>query len=670
MIKRKRTILVIILLLFVILVFNRFLSWSADHYEYYTIGEIGQMHVPQVEALKCFSCHAYSQRDGFFVQLTEDKYDSPYNMAVTPDQKSLLITAQESDVLFIIDTENHQTKSRIPVGRYPHSVAISSDGNTAYVTNQWANTVSVIDINSSSIIDTIDTGAGPSGIAVDHTGNILYVANKFTSDVSIIDLNSKREIKRLRADNYPTGLSISPDGNVVVVVSQRSLIVEYRTPPKTEVTLIDTRTQRVTARKYFMESHIMEMVDFTPSGDLAFTTLVRPKNLVPSVQVENGWMMTFALGIISMETGKMYQLPLDEPNAFYADPYDIKITPDGKKAFISHSGADMITVVDIDKIRNVIQQVDDQTLINPENSLLLSRSYVITRIPTGSNPKGMVISADGKKLYFTERLTDRIGILNIESLKQEGYIRLNDSNQQAFLRHGEQLFNNAAHTFQNQYSCYSCHPDNHEDGLTYDMAYIPGTDLSNVQTLRELSNTSPFKWNGRNVSIYMQCGMRFSKFITRTEVFSPHDLKALVGYITSKIDHPPNMYRLENGELTEAQKRGKAIFERTTTNTGKAIPVRDQCITCHPPPNFTDRLMHDVGTATDRDSHQDFLTPNLNNIYESAPYLHDGRANTLEELWTIYNDHDEHGVANDMTKDQLNDLVEYLLSLGSAEHYK
>ena len=64
-----------------------------------------------------------------------------------------------------------------------------------------------------------------------------------------------------------------------------------------------------------------------------------------------------------------------------------------------------------------------------------------------------------------------------------------------------------------------------------------------------------------------------------------------------------------------------------------------------------------------------FDSPNLINVYESAPYLHDGSARTLEEIWTLFNDYDEHGVANDMRKDQLNDLVEYLKSIGDAENY-
>jgi cytochrome c peroxidase len=63
-----------------------------------------------------------------------------------------------------------------------------------------------------------------------------------------------------------------------------------------------------------------------------------------------------------------------------------------------------------------------------------------------------------------------------------------------------------------------------------------------------------------------------------------------------------------------------------------------------------------------------FDTPHLNDIYASAPYLHDGRAATLEEIWTKYGKNDKHGVINDMTKIQLNDLIEYLKSLRSPQY--
>nr|MBC8392108.1 hypothetical protein [Deltaproteobacteria bacterium] len=45
------------------------------------------------------------------------------------------------------------------------------------------------------------------------------------------------------------------------------------------------------------------------------------------------------------------------------------------------------------------------------------------------------------------------------------------------------------------------------------------------------------------------------------------------------------------------------------------------------------------------------------------PYLHNGMAHTLEEIWTEFNPEDKHGITNDMTKDQLNDLIEYIKTL-------
>jgi len=99
------------------------------------------------------------------------------------------------------------------------------------------------------------------------------------------------------------------------------------------------------------------------------------------------------------------------------------------------------------------------------------------------------------------------------------------------------------------------------------------------------------------------------------------------------------------------------------TNDGRIIPKGNRCATCHFPPLFTDRQRHNIGTKLALDRESEFDTPHLNNIYDSAPYLHNGIAETLEEIWTRYNPDDQHGVTNDMTKDQLNDLIEYIKTL-------
>jgi cytochrome c peroxidase len=58
-----------------------------------------------------------------------------------------------------------------------------------------------------------------------------------------------------------------------------------------------------------------------------------------------------------------------------------------------------------------------------------------------------------------------------------------------------------------------------------------------------------------------------------------------------------------------------------------------------------------------------FDTPHLSNIYDSPPYLHNGAAPTLEEIWTRFNMLDLHGYTADLTRRQFNDLIAYLKAL-------
>ncbi len=132
-------------------------------------------------------------------------------------------------------------------------------------------------------------------------------------------------------------------------------------------------------------------------------------------------------------------------------------------------------------------------------------------------------------------------------------------------------------------------------------------------------------------------------------------------YINS-IPVRPNRYRLPDGELTPAQERGKAIFERTKTRTARRSR-KNQCACCHCGPKYTNQQLADVGTGKPTDVPGLFDMPQLTNIAYSAPYLHDGSARTLEEIWTVFNPKDTHGVTNDLTKDELNDLIEYLKTL-------
>jgi YVTN family beta-propeller protein len=618
-------------------------------------------------SLTCVPCHVLSKHDGPIGRLVHRQYLSPLDIAVADDGEWLYVTAEDSDVLLTVDLGEKRVARSIPVGSRPHSVVVARDGNTAYVSNRWSNSVSIVDLAAGEVTGDLPVGTGPSGLALTPDGSALYVANTVSNDISLVDLASGRERKRLSAGNAPYAVSLTEDGESVYVTSRLSSQLAFREPPVAELTVVGAVSERVADRLAFHSAHLIEGIDVTPEGDWVVVTLVRPKNLIPATQVGRGWMLTFGLGIVDRtQDRKIIQLPLDDVNAFYADPYDVVVTPDGQRAFVSHSGADVITVVDLHALRELIDGLPADSLAVYANHLGLSDRYVVKRIATGANPKGLALSPDGQRLYVAERLDDRISVIDVETAEIVDAIDLG-SRRETFLRRGQKLFHSAANTFQGQFSCRSCHPEGHHDALTYDLEPDGlGRNIVNNISLRGLAETAPYKWTGKNESLYRQCGFRFAKWLTRTEPFSEDELYSLVGYILS-LSPAPNRYRPVAGQLTEAQLRGRAIFERAVTNEGGPIPPENRCSTCHPPPLFTNRAKADVGSSGPTDTEVEFDVPALSNLYGQGPFLHDGRALTLEELWTKYNPDDTHGVANDLTKAQLNDLIEYLRVLGGSE---
>jgi YVTN family beta-propeller protein len=614
----------------------------------------------------CASCHAYMKRDALIRRFSEESYLSPRDLALDPDGRTLYVVAEDADAVLIVDLEAGSVTGRISVGRRPHSIVLAPDGRTAYVTNSRSDNVSVIDLAAAEEVGTLPTGTEPAGLALGPAGGTLFVANRASDDISVIDVVAGCETKRLMAGNNPYAVRASPDGRRVFVTNRLTEGTGIREPPRTEVTVLDVASGRVVERPRLESAHLAEGIAVLPDGDLALATVVRPNNLVPASQVAQGWMLTYGLAAIRPGSGETpVQVLLDDVNGYYADPYDVVVTPDGGRAFVSHAAADVVTAIDVAALERTLANARPDSVEVFARHLGLSRRFVLARIPTGANPKRMTVSPDGDRVYVAERLEDRIAVIDVRSLAVVDRIELGGPERISTLRLGARQFH-GARAFQGQFSCRTCHPDEDQDALAWDFAGNGmGKNVVNTMTLREIGATSPFKWTGTNTSLYMQDGIRFAKHLTRVDPFPTRELRALVAYIYS-IEAPPNRYR--QPALTEAQRRGKALFERTTLADGTPIPPEGRCVTCHNGAYQTNRAKFDVGTRRDTDSPGAvFDTPQLVNLTDSDPYLHDGSAPTLESIWTENSVNDEHGVVSDFNKNQLNDLVEYLRTLRAPE---
>jgi len=591
--------------------------------------------------------------------LVKEKYLSPIETAFSADGRLLYVVCQDSDEIRILDTGSDVVLGAIHVGHVPRGIALSPDGQKLYVTNAWSDTVSVIDLASRVVVQTLTTGFEPTGVVVDHPWETLYVANRLSSDVSVIDLATGREMKRLLAGRGASYLAMSPDGKKIYCTHIYPNPGSFRSKPESEITIIDTSTRKVVDRKPLQNVAGVFHVAPSADGKLLAVAQLRPKNLVPLAHVEHGAVFGDSLTIFGEDLGQSVQVPIDELDRYYALPWGIVITPDKSKIYVSTAGSESVTAIDISKLLKTIR-----TLREPfSNDLSASAEYVTARIPVGHNPRGLTLSPDGKRLYVANRLDDSISVIDTTSDKVVSTIDLGGPKNIDALRRGERLFYTADFAFQGQFGCSNCHLDATIDGLEWDLEPDGfGKDIVDNRSLENLAGTEPFKWNGGNPDMPTECGPRTEKFFFRSQSFNQQQLTDLVTFVYS-LPYRPNRYRLANGELTPAQERGKAIFERTKTKKGGEIAEVNQCTYCHSGPKYTNQKQIDVGSGKLTDRSPVIDVPQLPNVAYSAPYLHDGSAKSLEEIWTIYNPKDTHGVTNDLTKDDLNDLIEYLKTL-------
>jgi DNA-binding beta-propeller fold protein YncE len=589
--------------------------------------------------------------------------------AILPESGNRLVVVFEtSGTIGRVDAESGSIELETPVGDTPFAVAAHPDGYLLYVTCRYGQEVVELERESLAILRRFPLVGEPAGIEVSTDGTQAFVALHSLDQVAVLDLESGEVTKRLSAGNGPLFVRRAPGNGLIYVTNLLARVASPLDQPHNELTVIDEVKARVVERLELVNANIGREIAFNADGSLGVMAVSRPKNLVPAVQVARGWMITNGFALVQTDgIQPPLQLLVDLPNESFADVYASVWHPSGEKFYLSASGVDKIIAVDLSKLREVSREIRQGKIRRPSDHLGLSRGYVSARIEVGANPVGMAVSPDERWLFVANRLGDSISVIETDTDTVDRTFEFSSSGEATGVALGERVFHSAERVFQKQFSCSSCHPEGGVDGLQYDLEPDGiGQNILDNRNLRDVEGTAPFKWVGTNPDIATQCGTRTAKWIVRTGWLTSAEVVALADYIQT-IPPSPNPYRSPTGRLTKAQRRGKRFFERTYTNSGEPIPLESQCHFCHSGGKFTNQQRFDVGTMSPTDTKFEFDSAHLNNVFESAPYLHDGRSPTLEEIWTVYNPDDRHGISSDWTKQQLNDLVEYLKCLSTPE---
>jgi Di-haem cytochrome c peroxidase len=183
-------------------------------------------------------------------------------------------------------------------------------------------------------------------------------------------------------------------------------------------------------------------------------------------------------------------------------------------------------------------------------------------------------------------------------------------------------------------------------------AHNSARDPVRIPSLRGARYLAPYGHDGRTASL-----REFVRNVIVGEFAGPEPspaiLDALVAYIED-IDFLPNLKLATAGHLTPyagpAERRGEALFS-------KPFPHDPQlsCAACHiPSVGFVDHKQHTVGSGGL------FKTPTLLNANFNAPYFHDGRYDTFDQVVAHFDRVFELG----LSPQDRSDIVAYLEVVG------
>ncbi len=292
----------------------------------------------------------------------------------------------------------------------------------------------------------------------------------------------------------------------------------------------------------------------------------------------------------------------------------------------------------------------------------------------GLEPGGIVLDAVRGRLYVLTITGQEIVTLGTRTGLVLSRTRFaHDPTPDAIAR-GRYLFGTATDkrlTKDQWMSCAACHPDGDQDGRQWDL----GAGPLDTRSLRGCLRTTPLHVDAHLDEI--QDTYKFTRMVMAGRWFVPRwamhdelgkpnagldaDLDALAAYIASlEIGKPPP----PPADSLPHIEQGKQIFFSDKTG----------CVTCHRPPYYTDSgrhamdgtfVLHDVGTRPSNEAEQPgrLDTPTLLGLRRSEPYLHDGRAKTLEDVFTKFNPQDKHGRTSHLSKGEIHALAEFLRHL-------
>ena len=552
------------------------------------------------------------------------------------DAGQVILSCRGDKSLKITDPQGRQVVKTIPLQQTPTGV-IAKEGKAYVSCFDTRGEIVTVDLKEGKIVNTVPVGAGAEAPAWSKEEDKIFVCNRFAGTVSEVDVKNGKVTREVKVLREPSKVVVSPDGKYLFVANalpaQRA-DVDY---VACCVSVIDLASfQKVKDIRLENGSNALRGATLSPDGKYLFVSHNLGRFTVPTSQLQQGWMNTNAMSVVDVASLEFKgAVLLDEPERGAAGVWGVECTPG--YLIVSHSGTNEISVIDYPELIKKFEAYPDKMALNYDLHFLYGiRERIALK---GNGPRNFIVR--DQEVIVPMFFSDDLNRYDLNT-KQLSEVALNPGRQETMAQKGERIFNDAAFCFQNWQSCNGCHPgDARTDGMNWDLMNDGVGNSKNCKSLLLSLETPPCMISGirANAHVANRAGFKYIQFMELKE----EDAACVDAYVAS-LKPVPSPY-LVDGELSEKAKKGRKVFERL------------KCDACHSGPYYTDMKMHRIGE--DIEFEQGWDTPTLIEVWRTAPYLFDGRAATMEQVFGVY----KHGVDKKLSKTDLDALVEYVNSL-------
>lgn len=557
--------------------------------------------------------------------------------AVLNAKGEMLITEKGVKRVDLFSPDGKTLVRSFPMDEAPTGILL--DGDKAYVTTfGTTGHLQILLLESGRVEAAIPTGSGACRPMFSPDKKHIYVCNQFSNTVSEIHIESRKVVRTAKVLREPKSAVFSSDGKYLFVnnfLPAQRADVDYVAAC---VSVIEMESfSKVKDIQLANGSNALRDICITPDGKYIYVSHNLGRFTVPTSQLQQGWMNTSAFSVIDVAKQEYAgAVVVDEPERGAAGIWSIACND--VSIFITHSGTHEVSVIDHKAMREKFENYPNKAMLDYDLNFLYGMRE---RIPLqGNGPRNMILTKD--KLIIPTYFADVLNIMDINT-REVTATELNPGREESIENKGEKYFNDASHCFQNWQSCNGCHPgDARTDGMNWDLMNDGVGNSKNCKSMLFSHVTPPNMISGIRASaeVAVRAGYNFIQFFDVTE----EDAKCVDAYMRS-LRPVPSPY-LVNGELSDRAQEGRAIFDKL------------KCGECHSGQYFTDMKMYRIGEDVEFEKGWD--TPTLREVWRTAPYLFNGRANTMEDVFDVY----KHGIEKKkVSKKDIEALTEYVNSL-------